>query len=82
MITPVSVPYSLMTMHISYKFKNTGYMTSIVLPNSVLKFASYMKINRSDFENNWRNSKKLRSNPFKLSKNLPPDSFTKWIPVL
>lgn len=47
MIAPINVPYCLMTMNISYKFKNTGYMTSIVLPNSVLKFASYMKINRT-----------------------------------
>ena len=41
MISPLAVPYALMTMHIRYKFKDTGYMTSIVLSNSVLKFATY-----------------------------------------
>jgi len=46
MIAPVSVPYNLMTMHISYRFKDTGYMTSVILPNSVLKLASYMKISQ------------------------------------
>jgi hypothetical protein len=46
MITPLNVPYNLMTMHVSYKFKDTGFMTSIVLPNSILKFASYMKISK------------------------------------
>lgn len=49
LITPLTVPYTLMNMHISYRFKDTGYMTSIILPNSVLKFASYMKISQSDF---------------------------------
>lgn len=82
MITPLAVPYNLMTMHIRYKFRDTGYMTSIVLPNSVLKFASYMKISRSDFDSNWRSAKKYKTNPFKLCKQLPPDSFNKWIPVL
>lgn len=82
MITPLHVPYNLMTMHIRYRFKETGYMTSIILPNSVLKFASYMKISKSDFDSQWRTSTKLKTNSFSLCRQLAPDSFNKWIPVL
>ena len=71
-----------MTMNISYKFKGVSIFASIVLPNSVLKFASYMKITSYDFDNNWRNSRKFRTNPFRLCKYLSPDSFNKWIPTL
>ena len=46
MITPIKIPFNFMVMHISYKFRESGYMVSVVLPNSVLKFASYMKISR------------------------------------
>lgn len=82
MITPLSVPYNFMTMHLSYKFNNSQVYTSIVLPNSVLKFVSYMKIGRSDFNNNWKNARKFKTNAFRLCKHLAPDTFNKWIPVL
>lgn len=82
LVTPLALPFNFLTMNISYKFKGASIFAAIVLPNSVLKFASYMRITTSDFDNNWRNSRKLKTNPFRLCKYLSPDSFTKWIPTL
>lgn len=83
MITPISVPYTFMTVNISYKFKNTAMLASIILPNSILKYASYRKTSKSDFDMQWNKaSRKFKTNQFKLCQNLPPDSFAKWIPSL
>jgi hypothetical protein len=82
MITELYVPYSFMTMNLSYQFNGSPTYTSIVLPNSILKFASYREITLKEFESNWNGAIKLCSNPFKLCKYLPPDSFTKWFPSI
>lgn len=82
LIAPISVPYSFMIMNITYKFKGVNIFASIILPSSVLKFATYLKISSSDFDNIWRNARKFRTNSFRLSKYLSPDSFNKWIPTL
>lgn len=82
MITPIYVPYCFMTMHLKYKYNNSQIYTGIVLPNSVIKYVSYMKISYEDFVNGWKNSKKYRTSNFRLCKYLPPDSFNRWIPLL
>ena len=82
LITPLRVPFSLITMHISYRFQNSEIMTSIVLPNSVLKFASYMRISKQELWESWRDSEKYKTNSFQLCTSLPPDNFNKYIPAL
>ena len=53
-----------------------------MLPNSILKFASYMKISKQEFKESWRDAEKFKTAAFPLCKNLPPDSFSKYIPAL
>jgi len=72
MIVPIDVPFSLITMNISYKFKNEKISTCVVLPCSILKFAFYLRIDNNTFESNWRNSRKYKTNTFTLSKEFPP----------
>ena len=42
MIATIRLPFIFLTMNLSYRYQHSQVLTSIVLPNSVLKFASYM----------------------------------------
>jgi hypothetical protein len=82
MVTPIFVPYCLMTMRLSYKYNNSQVYTSIVLPNSVIKFASYMRISYEDLGRSWKSCKKYKTKNFRLCRYLAPESLHKWIPLL
>ena len=42
MIIPLKFPISFMIGNISYTYQNSNIHTTVALPNSILKFASYM----------------------------------------
>ena len=53
MIAPIKIPFGFMVMNLSYSIDNSNMAASVVLPNSILKFASYMSINKREYESNW-----------------------------
>ena len=42
MIIPLKHPFSFLVGNVSYSYQNTSIHTTVALPNSILKFASYM----------------------------------------
>ena len=50
MIIPLKVPFSFMVGNVSYSYQNTSVHTTIALPNSILKLASYMETDRRQFQ--------------------------------
>ena len=47
MFIPIQVPFKFATARIQYDYQGESFRTSIVLPNSILKFAEYRRMSRS-----------------------------------
>jgi hypothetical protein len=82
MITPTKVPFFFMIMNVSYNYRDRPIHTTVALPNSVLKFASYMSISISEYEEYWGSGRIFKSQTFPLCKYIAPDKLNKWIPAL
>ena len=64
----------------SYTYRNTRIHTTVALPNSIIKFATYRETTRDEFKRKWEESTKLKSSPFQLCRYFPPEKMAKWIP--
>jgi hypothetical protein len=82
MIVPVKHPFPLLSMTLAYQVAGKPHECRVLIPNSVLKLASFLEMSKGEFQTRWISSELLKTCEFKLCHYLPPDTFTKWFPTL
>lgn len=77
MVVPRQYPFQLYSLRISYTWKRNPSESILLFPNTMLKLAVYLPIQKYEFVDSWRSCAKIyKTDTFKLSKDFPPNTLS------
>ncbi len=69
-------------MYVRYEVNGEKCEERIVLPNSIVKFAENGKLSKKEFVQHWNGATIYKTDEFKLTRYIAPDSLPKYIGML
>jgi hypothetical protein len=81
-IAPLDNRPTLIKMYVRYEVNGEGREERIVMPNSIVKFVENFKLSKKEFVQHWNGATIYKTDEFKLTRFISPDSLPKYIAML
>lgn len=78
-IVPLDHRPGFIRMYLRYQISGEAIEEKIILPNSIVKLTETANLTKKEFVQNWNVSTIFKTQEFKLTRFIPPDTLPKYI---